>query len=883
MSIPTRAVILCCIAAVVACRAARAQERLLLSSGFGAPSQITYLNLYLSQPLAADTAAVQWTLTYTAGSIAAVTASPSPAAVAARKTIVCAPASGRYSCILAGVNNTVLPSGVIAVVGVTLAEGVSGDVALGVDARAASVHAAGTPLQTSGGTIFLSSPHGTVSANVTNGTLPLAGPQGMALDSSDNLFIADTLNHRIIRVSSGGTAGVVAGVGSPGYSGDGGLAANAQFNQPAAVALAADGTVYVADRNNHVIRKFLVGGTISTVAGIGTSGWSGDNGPATAAQLAAPAGVAVDSSGNLYIADTNNNRIRMVTAANHTITTVAGTGSGGFSGDGGPATAADVFFPAGIAVDPLNNIDFSDSGNNRIRRFTAGGDIVTLAGGGVCCDLGDGDPAAAANLNNPAGLALDSFGNIYIADSGNQRIRSVTAQNGIITTVAGTGVAGPGTNQLSGPAGVAVDSRGGLYVADANNNRVERITLFPGSVSVGSASAAPGSIVPIPLILNLSPGISIDSLGVTVSLSTASGTLTFNPAPGISPANVSSTSVPGSMALAWNGNLALGAAPVVSGTVQLGTIGVPVPANAPIGSLLSVTVAQVGGDLTLADGTLVGSPLIAGPAGILLVQTCSYVVGDVYPVTDAAANQSCGEFGDNQITFEDVDAVLQVWSGAPGWAIPNCTDLFDALDAFPPDNSSVNPPVLGGDGLLTQADVQVTLGRWANLDSSRPQRPGGSYLRFPSCAAALKAAISQSAAPRTVRPTRLPGPAAGTVALGPVQVDGGTVRVPVYLQASHPLTAWALAIGAERGAGMRLRFAAAGMAPVVLNADFPSMVSVAWLRPLAATAGQWLLLGYVEGDRAPTGDPARLVIRKAEATIEDGITRTLEIRNAAPQ
>ena len=874
---------MCCLAALVICRPARAQDELILSSGYGARSQTTYLNLYLSQPLVTDIAAVQWTFTYTASSIAAVAVNPGPAAIAAQKTVTCVAAAGSYTCILSGVNNTAMQSGVIAVVGFTLAENVFANVPVGVTALAASVNAIATPLETSGGTIYLSGPYGTVSTNVTNGPLLLADPQGVALDSSGNLFIADTLNHRVIRVTSGGAAGVVAGIGSPGYSGDGGLATSAQFNQPVGVAVASDGTVYVADRNNHVIRKFLVGGTIATVAGNGTSGWSGDNGPAAAAQLAAPSGVALDSSGNLYIADTNNNRIRMVTAANHTIATIAGTGSGGFSGDGGPAAAANLFFPAGIAVDAGNNIYFSDSGNNRIRRFTAGGDIVTVAGGGVCCGLGDGGPATAANLSSPAGVAVDSSGNIYIGDSGNQRVRAVTAQNGIITPVAGNGVAGAAAGQLNGPAGVTTDSRGELYVADANNNRVERITLFPGSVTVGSASAAPGSIVPIPLTLNLTPGISIDSLGVTVSLSTGSGTLSFRPASGISPPNISSSSVPGSIALAWNGNLALGATPAVSGTVLLGTIGVPIPPNVPIGSLLSVTVAQVGGDLTLAGGILVGATLAAGPPGILLVQTCNYLVGDVYPVTDPASNHSCGEFGDNQITFEDVVSALQSWSGAPDWQVPNCTDLFDALDAFPPDNPNDNPPVLGGDGLLTLADVQVTLGRWANLDPSRPQRPGGSYLRFPGCAAALTAAISRGAAPRTVRPSRLSEYTAGTVAVGAAEADGGTVRVPVYLQAPRTLTAWALAMSTDGPAPASLRFTDAAMMPAVLHANVPSMVSVAWLRTLTATAGHWVLLGYVEWDREQNGDPSRLVIRKAEAATEDGMTRRLEIQNTAPQ
>ena len=878
-----RAAILCWICMQgVSCLTA--DSALVLSSGYGKPAGVTYLNLYLTQPLEPAVAAVQWTLNYSPASIVQIIPSPGPAALAAQKALDCSAGYGSYSCILAGLNTTALQSGVVAVFAIRLAEGISGNVPVGVgNALEASPDASPLPLGTSDGVIFLSSPYETMTTNISPGAMPLANPQAVALDSSGDLFIADTLNNRIIAINPKGESRVAAGLGSAGYSGDGGMATAARLNRPTSVAIDPSGSVYVADSRNNVIRKFTINGAISTVAGNGTSGWSGDSGPAALAQLDTPSAVAVDALGNLYIADTNSNRIRWVSADGQIISTIAGTGSAAFSGDNGPAVTANLSFPAGIAVDASGYVYVSDSGNNRIRRFTPGANILTVAGGGACCDLGDGNPATAANLNNPAGIAVDSSGNLYVADSGNNRIRMVTPQDGIIVTVAGTGVPSSGANQFNWPRGVAVDSHGDLYVADTNNSRVEGITVFSGSVSSGSASGAPGAIVHVPLTVNLSPGISIDSLGVTAQFSAGSGQLSFTPSPGISPPSVSSTSVPGNIALAWNGNLASGNRPAISGTFLLGTIGVPIPANAAIGSLFSISIAQVGGDITSGDGRIEVMPLAAGPAGILLVQACNYLVGDAYPVIDSAKNNSCGRFGDNQITFEDVIVALRAWGGTQGYAVPNCNDLFDALDAFPPDNPNASPPVVGGDGQLTLADVQTTMNRWANLDPLRPQRPSGSYLRFSGCAAALAPSVSpQTLAPKTVRVRGFEAPPGGTVTLGAVEVQGDAMRVPVYLRASQPLIGWGLLIGWAEPVDLHLRFSAAQMTPTVLDAGVPSRVTVTWLRRIESTAGRWILLGYLEWDQAQ-GSPRQLAIYKAEAAAENGMALKLDYQKAALQ
>jgi sugar lactone lactonase YvrE len=234
----------------------------------------------------------------------------------------------------------------------------------------------------------------------------------VAVDSVGNVYIADLGNKRIRKVS-GGTITTIAGNGAAGFSGDGGPATSASLSAPYGVALDSTGSLYTADNDNNRIRK-VSGGTITTVAGNGNLGFSGDGGPATSASLAQPEGLAVDSSGNLYIADTRNHRIRKLSGG--TITTIAGNGTPGFSGDGGPATSASLYNPGGVAVDSAGNLYIADSNNNRIRKVS-GGTITTVAGNGNAGFSGDGGPATSASLNYPIGIAVDSAGDLYTADS----------------------------------------------------------------------------------------------------------------------------------------------------------------------------------------------------------------------------------------------------------------------------------------------------------------------------------------------------------------------------------------------------------------------------------------------------------------------------------
>ncbi len=305
----------------------------------------------------------------------------------------------------------------------------------------------------------------------------LAGPVGVAVDGSGNLYIADRGNRRIRKVDSRGRITTVAGTGE--HGGDGGPAARAQLNSPAGVAVDGSGNLYIADRDNDRIRKVDSTGTITTVAGGGRGNGLGNGGPAVLARLNGPAGVAVDGSGNLYIADSNYHRIRKVDSTG-TITTFAGTGRPSLGGDGGPATQAQLRTPVGVAVDSSGNLYIADR-THRIRKVDSAGTITTVAGGGRIGDLRDGIPAVEAWLDSPTSVAVDGSGNLYIADSGNDRIRKVDSE-GTITTVAGggegagAGDGGPATQaRLDRPTSVVVDASGNLYIADRNNHRIRKV------------------------------------------------------------------------------------------------------------------------------------------------------------------------------------------------------------------------------------------------------------------------------------------------------------------------------------------------------------------------------------------------------------------------
>ncbi len=309
-------------------------------------------------------------------------------------------------------------------------------------------------------------------------------PSGLAFDAIGNLYIADGGNNRIRKVDPSGMITTFAGNGVAGYSGDGGVATAANLSLPTGVAVDGSGNVYIADESNQRIRKVSPSGIITTYAGTGAVGNLGDGGPATAAQFYGPSAVATDATGNLYISDQNNNRVRKVNPSGY-ISAFAGTGVAGFTGDGGPATNAKLNSPRGLLVDGAGNVYISDNLNNCVREVNTAGIITTIAGYGTSGYSGDGGPATAATLNGPQGLAIDATGNMYIAESGNQRIRKILT-TGIITTYAGNGSVGYGGDgglataaKLYSPDGVTIDNLNNLYFSDKSNQRIRKVTATP--------------------------------------------------------------------------------------------------------------------------------------------------------------------------------------------------------------------------------------------------------------------------------------------------------------------------------------------------------------------------------------------------------------------
>jgi sugar lactone lactonase YvrE len=298
-----------------------------------------------------------------------------------------------------------------------------------------------------------------------------------------------------------GDISTVAGNGVRGYGGDDGAAIEATLNSPMGVALDAEDNLYIADLGNHCIRRVdAISGAITTIAGTGVEGFNGDNIAATSAQLDSPFAIEIDKSGNLYIADTGNSRVRRVDAVTGIISTIAGTGTAGFSGDGGPATAAKMREPIDLAFDSIGNLYLADYRDRRVRKVDGlTGAISTVAGTGSQGYNGDGIPAVTASLHTPWGIAVDRAGHLFISDAINERIRRVDAVTGLIATHAGngeTGFSGDGgvatAAQIDYPAGMGFDGAGNLFIAVMDNHRVRRVDAATGEITTVAGTEANG-------------------------------------------------------------------------------------------------------------------------------------------------------------------------------------------------------------------------------------------------------------------------------------------------------------------------------------------------------------------------------------------------------
>ncbi len=356
-------------------------------------------------------------------------------------------------------------------------------------------------------------------------------PNNGFVDASGNIYITEMLyGHTVRKIDAAtGIISTIAGTGFPGNTGDGGPATAAGIYWPAGIWVNTAGDIFMADSYSDVIRKIDgTTGIISRVAGTGATGYSGDGGPATSANLWAPNGICGDAAGNIFFTEYGSSTVRKITASTGIISTVAGTGVTGTSADGGAATAAKLSRPQGPFVDNSGNVYVADVEAHRIRKISGStGIITTVAGMGTSGYSGDGGPATDATLFNPSGIFVDASSNIYIADASNSVIRKVTPA-GIITTIAGNGTvgysgdSGPATDaQLSGPSAVSVYS-GAIYLVDNGNNVIRKVTGSTGLSEVnarGNIQVYPnpsGDVLSIAGIRNESEYRLINTVGVQI-------------------------------------------------------------------------------------------------------------------------------------------------------------------------------------------------------------------------------------------------------------------------------------------------------------------------------------------------------------------------------
>ncbi len=536
----------------------------------------------------------------------------------------------------------------------------------------------------------------------------LYNPTGVAVDSAGNVYIADQDNCVIRKILTSGAITTVAGYAgtsaSRGFGGDGGAATRALLDGPTGVAVDHAGNIYIADNGNSRIRMVNTSGIISTFAGSSSVGFSGDGGAATAAKLWGPMSVAVDNSGNVYIADKFNNRVRKVNTSG-TITTIAGNGYSTFSGDGGEATAASVYNPSGVIVDGARNVYIADYENDRIRKVNTSGIISTIAGNGYGTYAGDGGDATAASVNAPVGLAIDSHGNIYVADVYNQRIRTISA-SGTISTLAGTGTygfSGDGGDataaRLNYPYGVCVNTAGEVFVADQVNQRVRKISCLPTVSSISGAYALCGgatttlvdttsggtwssSDTSIATISNTGVVTGIGSGGVilTYTISTSCGSVFDTQFVNVIPVPSGTISGPGSVCVGHSITLVLGSGSWTSSATSIATVSATgvVTGLATGVAIISYSYSNSCGSISdtqaVTVGALASAGTISGTSSICLGTT------DTLTETVTGGTWSTGSASVATVGASGIVGPVAAGSGAIYYSVTNscgtATDTF---------------------------------------------------------------------------------------------------------------------------------------------------------------------------------------------------------------
>ena len=558
-------------------------------------------------------------------------------------------------------------------------------------------------------------------------------PYSVAVDGSGNVYFSDQNNARVRKISPSGIVITVAGNGRPGYSGDSGPAAGASFDAPAGLALDTSGDLYVADSRNSAVRKISPEGVTTAFAGTGKPGYGGDGGPATSALLNGPTGLALDSHGNLYIADTGNCVVRAVSPAG-TISTAAGSGCYGYSGDGGAATAASFSAPTGLAFDSNGNLYIGDPAYSVVRKVTPEGIITTAAGSEPPGYGGDGGPATKAHLLGPIGLAVDASGDLLIADTGNNAIRRV-ASDGTITTLVGDGTSGysgdggPAANALlNRPQGVAIGTGGDVYIADTGNNRIRAVygPSYPIFLAAGLANAAsyaggvlvPGSIAAVfGTNLNASSGVVV-AQGVPLPPELAGVSVLVNgsaaPIFAIAYGNQVNFQVP------WE------VAGQASASVQIVNAGVAGPVVwMPVAPAQPGIFAGTGGFAAILHASnyqLVDSAHPAVPGEVLLVYATGLgtVSASHQPATGSAASGAASTTAVVTVTIGGIAASVLYGGLAPGFV-----GLYQINVTVPLSLTSGYRPVVISMGGVTSNTAVLPVA--APLPTGTSQPPGGSF------------------------------------------------------------------------------------------------------------------------------------------------------------